>query len=260
MKKTALITGTSDGIGMELARIHAAKGDNLVIVARSENKLQQLKSDLEKQHGIKVHVIARDLSEPNAAQMVFDETSQLSIEVDYLINNAGFGDYGFFAESDWEKEQRMIQLNITALTQFTKVYLKDMLKRGRGRIMNVASTGAFQPAPTMGVYCATKAYVLSFSEAVNNEVSDKGVTITALCPGATATGFEAAASMEESKLFKGAQVATAKAVAEYGYKAMMDGKAVAVHGVMNYIMVNSSRFVPRNLVVKIARWVLNKAH
>ncbi|MFM6984854.1 MAG: SDR family NAD(P)-dependent oxidoreductase [Chitinophagaceae bacterium] len=260
MKKTALITGASDGIGMELARIHAANGDNLVIVARSENKLQQLKSELEKQYGIKVHVIARDLSEPDAAQRVFDETTQQSISVDYLINNAGFGDYGFFAETDFEKEQRMIQLNITALTQFTKIYLKDMLKKGSGRIMNVASTGAFQPAPTMAVYCATKAYVLSFSEAINNEVGNQGLSITALCPGATATGFEAAAAMESSKLFKGPQVASAKSVASYGYKAMMKGKAVAVHGVMNYIMVNSSRFAPRNLVVKIARWVLNKAH
>ncbi len=260
MKKTALITGASNGIGLELARIHAAKGDNLILVARSADKLMALKAELEQKQGVSVHVLVKDLSEPDASKSLYNETTAMNMQVDYLINNAGFGDYGMFIDTNWDKEAQMIQLNMTALTQITKLYLQDMIKRGNGKIMNVASTGAFQPAPTMAVYCATKAYVLSFSEAVNNEVFDKGVSITALCPGATATGFEAAAAMESSKLFKGPQVASAKSVAEYGYKAMMKGKSVAVHGTMNYIMVNSSRFAPRNLVVKIARWVLNKAH
>lgn len=256
MKPTALITGASNGIGLELARIHASKGDNLILVARSTEKLQALKAELEQKHSVTVHVIGKDLSVPDAAKAVYDETTAMNIKVDYLINNAGFGDYGMFVDNNWDKEAQMLQLNMTALTQMTKLYLQDMVKRGSGRIMNVASTGAFQPAPCMAVYCATKAYVLSFSEAVNDEVSDKGVSITALCPGATTTGFEAAADMGDSNLFKGAMVASAKSVAEYGYKAMMKGKSVAVHGWMNYIMVNASRFVPRNLVVKIARKVI----
>jgi short-subunit dehydrogenase len=153
----------------------------------------------------------------------------------------------------------MINLNITTLTSFTKLYLQDMVKRRSGKIMNVASTASFQPGPTMAVYCATKAYVLSFSEAVSNEVSDKGVTITALCPGATETGFQAAASMDDSKLFKGKNLPTARKVAEYGYASMIKGKTVAVHGLMNYIMSNSIRFIPRALVLKVSRKVLDKA-
>jgi short-subunit dehydrogenase len=203
-----------------------------------------------------VHVIGKDLSVPDASKAVYDETTAMNVSIDYLINNAGFGDYGMFVDTNWDKEAQMIQLNMTALTQMTKLYLQDMVKRGSGRIMNVASTGAFQPAPSMAVYCATKAYVLSFSEAINNEVSNKGVSVTALCPGATTTGFEAAADMGDSQLFKGPMVASAQSVAEYGYKAMMRRKSVAVHGWMNYIMVNSSRFVPRDLVVKIARKVI----
>lgn len=256
---TALITGASNGIGLELARIHAAKGDHLILVARSVSKLTEIKSDLEKQHRIQVHVIAKDLSAPNAAQEVYDETTRLGLTVDYLINNAGFGDFGMFTNTDWNKEQQMINLNITALTQFTKLYLKDMVRRGKGRVMNVASTAAFQSGPTMAVYFATKAYVLSFSEAVDNEVRDKGVTVTALCPGATESGFQAAAAMEESRLVKGRKLPTSKAVAEYGYKAMMAGKTVAIHGLLNRVMANAVRFLPRALVVKATRKVQDAA-
>ena len=158
-----------------------------------------------------------------------------------------------FFETDWNKELQMINLNITALTQLTKLYLKDMVKQGNGKIMNVASTAAFQSGPTMAVYYATKAYVLSFSEAVDNEVRDKGITVTALCPGATESGFQAAAAMEESNLVKGRKLPSAKTVAEYGYKAMISGKTVAIHGLLNYIMANSVRFVPRALIVKVTR-------
>lgn len=176
-----------------------------------------------------------------------------------MINNAGFGDFGMFVETDWNKELQMINLNITTLTQFTKLYLQDMVKRGSGKIMNVASTAAFQSGPTMAVYYATKAYVLSFSEAVDNEVSDKGITVTTLCPGATESGFQAVAAMEESNLVKGKKLPTSKEVAEYGYKAMMKGKTVAIHGFMNWIMANSVRFTPRALVVKITRKIQDKA-
>ena len=216
MKNTALITGASNGIGLELARIHASKGGDLVLVARNKSKLDELKIELEKQFKVSVYTIGKDLSVANVAQEIYDETNKQNIQVDYLINNAGFGDFGMFAETDWNKELKMINLNITTLTHFTKLYLKDMVKRRSGKIMNVASTASFQSGPTMAVYCATKAYVLSFTEAVSNEVSDKGITITALCPGATETGFQAAGGMEESELFKGKKLPTAKEVAEYG--------------------------------------------
>lgn len=260
MKKTALITGASNGIGLELAIVHASKGDNLVLVARSKDKLETIKKDLETKFKISVYLIAKDLSAPDAALEVYNETIQNNIQVDYLINNAGFGDFGMFYETDWNKELQMINLNITTLTQFTKLYIKDMVKRGNGKIMNVASTAAFQSGPTMAVYFATKAYVLSFSEAVNNEVSDKGVTVTILCPGATESGFQAAAAMEESNLVKGKKLPTSKEVAEFGYKAMMKGQTVAIHGLMNTIMATSVRFTPRPLVVKITRMMQGKGH
>jgi uncharacterized protein len=257
---TALITGASNGIGLELAKIHASKGGNLVLVARNKAKLDTLKQDLENQYKISVYTIGKDLAELDAALAVYNETTQQGIQVDYLINNAGFGDFGMFVETDWNKEVQMINLNITTLTQFTKLYLKDMVARGTGKIMNVASTAAFQSGPTMAVYYATKAYVLSFSEAIDNEVSNSGITITTLCPGATESGFQAAAAMEESALVKGKKLPTSKAVAEYGYKAMLKGKTVAIHGTMNYIMANSVRFIPRSWVVKITRKLQDKAH
>jgi short-subunit dehydrogenase len=259
MKNTALITGASSGIGLELAKIHASKGGDLVLVARSKIKLDELKTELENQYKIQVYTIGKDLSATNSAQEVYEETSKENIQIDYLINNAGFGDFGMFAETDWNKELQMINLNITTLTLFTKLYLQDMVKRKTGKIMNVASTAAFQSGPTMAVYCATKAYVLSFSEAVSNEVIDKGVSVTILCPGATESGFQAAAAMEESELVKGKKMPTARDVAEYGYVSMIRGKTVAIQGMMNYIMSNSVRFLPRAIVLKVSRKILDKA-
>lgn len=257
---TALITGASNGIGLELAKVHASKGGDLVLVARNKSKLDELKTELEREYKIKVYTIGKDLSLTDAAQEVFDETKKQNIQIDYLINNAGFGDFGMFAETDWNKELQMINLNIKTLTQFTKLYLQDMVKRKNGKIMNVASTAAFQSGPTMAVYYATKAYVLNFSEAIDNEVSDKGVTVTALCPGATESGFQAAAAMEESNLVKGKKLPTSKEVAEYGYVAMLKGKTVAIHGFMNRILANSVRFMPRALVVKVTRKMQDKAN
>ncbi|MHC1706345.1 MAG: SDR family NAD(P)-dependent oxidoreductase [Bacteroidales bacterium] len=251
-RKTALITGASNGIGKELARIHASKGDNLVLVARTKTKLEELKKELSSNHGIDVHVMIKDLSLPSAALDVYTETKHLNLEIDYLINNAGFGDFGQFHKTDWEKEYRMINLNITALTQFTKLFLQDMVSRGHGRIMNVASIASFQPGPGMAVYFATKAYVLSFSEAINSELKDNGITVTALCPGPTQSGFMEASALDNSKLFKGKKHPDSRTVARFGYKAMMKGKAVAIHGTKNYILANSGRFAPRALVVKIA--------
>lgn len=260
MKNTALITGASNGIGLELARVHAAKGDNLVLVARNLKKLEELKTELESAHKISVVILAKDLAARNSALDIYNEVKQKNIRIDYLINNAGFGDFGLFYETSWEKEEQMINLNISTLTHFTKLFIKDMVARGSGKIMNVASTAAFQSGPTMAVYYATKAYVLSFSEAIDNEVRSKGVTVTALCPGATESGFQEAAAMQESRLVKGRKLPTSREVAEYGYKAMMNGKTVAIHGLMNAIMANAVRFMPRSVVVKVTRMVQDKAH
>lgn len=258
MNKTALITGASSGIGLELSKIAASKGIDLVLVARDKPRLDKLKIALEKHCGVSVYVIGKDLSQPNAAQDVYNETKQQNIQIDYLINNAGFGDFGMFYETDLHKELQMINLNIATLTQFTKLYLIDMVKRKNGRIMNLASTAAFQPGPGMAVYYATKAYVLSFSEAIGNEVFDKGITVTALCPGMTQSGFQAAAHLEESKLVKGRKLPTSKEVAMYGFDAMMKGKSVAIHGFVNGLMANAIRFIPRALVVKLARKIQEK--
>lgn len=255
---TALITGASNGIGLELAKIHASKGDNLVLVARNVSKLNELKTELENLYKIQIHIIVKDLAVPDAAQEVYDETTTQGIAINYLINNAGFGDYGLFYMTDWDKAIRMINLNITSLTQLTYLYLKDMVSRGSGRIMNVASTAAFQPVPTMSVYSATKAFVLSFSEAVNNEVKDKGVTVTALCPGPTSTGFRTAAAMEKSGLFKDGKSAGPKEVAEYGYKAMMSGRPVAIHGTKNYIMARAASLLPRKIVLNTTRKMMEE--
>ena len=260
MSKTALITGSSNGIGYELAKVLAQKDNNLVLVARSKDKLDELKNELEKSHNIWVYTIGKDLSLPGAASEVYDELKTKSITIDYLVNNAGFGDFGLFAQSDWNKQEQMINLNVTALAHFTRLFLPDMIRRGGGKILNVASTASFQPGPTMSVYFATKAFVLSFSEAVNNEVREHGITVTALCPGATQSGFQAAASMQDSKLFAGNNFPTSREVAEYGYRAMMKGKAVAIHGFKNSIMANSVRFAPRSLVVKIARQIQAKKY
>jgi uncharacterized protein len=260
MNKTALITGASSGIGLELAKVHASKGDNLILVARSIEKMQTLKSELENSFKISVHLIKKDLSVQNAAKEVYDEVKQKNIVVDYLINNAGFGDYGMFYETSWEKELAMISLNITALTQLTKLFVIEMVARKSGKIMNIASTAAFQAGPTMAVYFATKAYVLSFSEAIQNELDGTGITVTALCPGATESGFMDAANVGESKLFKGRKLPSSKEVAIYGYQAMMEGKTVAIHGFMNRIMAVSAQLFPRKMVVKMTRNIQNKAH
>jgi short-subunit dehydrogenase len=258
MKNTALITGASNGIGLELARIHASKGGDLVLVARSKSKLDELKNELEKEFQIVVYTIGKDLSAINSAREVYDETNKQNIQIDILINNAGFGDFGLFAETDWNKESEMINLNISTLTLFTKLYLQDMVKRRSGKIMNLASTAAFQPGPMMAVYFATKAYVLSFSEALSNEVSSKGVSVTALCPGPTTSGFQTAASMDNSKLFNNKNLPTSKEVAKYGYNAMIKGKTIAIHGIMNTILATSLRLVPRAVVLKISRMILDK--
>jgi uncharacterized protein len=182
---TALITGASSGIGLEFAKTFAAAKNNLVLVARSEGKLNVLANELKMAHGIAVKVISTDLSSMDEVQRVYDTCKAENIVVDYLVNNAGFGDFGFFVESDWDKTAQMIDLNIKSLTKMCRLFIPDMLERKAGKIMNVASTAAFQPGPTMAVYYATKSYVLFFSEAICNELQGTGVSVTCLCPGAT---------------------------------------------------------------------------
>ena len=253
MAKTALITGASAGIGWELAKQFAVHGIDMVLVARNEQKLQQLAAELKKTFGVQVSVVPKDLSAPGAAQEVFDFCKSGSIPVDYLVNNAGIGYFGMFASGSWEAQEQMIRLNITALTQLTHLFLPGMIHRQQGRVLNVASTAAFQPGPVMAVYFATKSYVLHFSEAIANELSKTGVTVTALCPGPTESSFKEAAGMQESALFRGKKLPTAQEVAAYGYRAMMQGKPVAIHGTLNYLLATSVRLVPRNLMVRIAR-------
>lgn len=258
MKQTALITGASSGIGLELAKLFAQNKQNLILVARSTDKLTQLANELKSKHGIDVHVLSKDLSNYNAAKEIFDFTKQQNITITHLVNNAGFGDFGFFIESNWAKQEQMINLNITALTYLTRLFLPEMKNNKFGKVLNVASTAAFQPGPTMSVYYATKAYVLHFSEAIANELEGTGITVTALCPGATESGFQTLAAMEESKLVKGKKLPTSEEVAKYGYAAMNKGKKVAIHGIMNYIMANSIRFTPRSLVLKVVRAMQDK--
>jgi len=259
VSKTALITGASGGIGLELARIHASKGDNLVLVARSRDKLDQIKTELEHDFKISIVTIIQDLSVKDSAARVYGEVSERNIQIDYLINNAGFGDFSLFAECDWGKQERMISLNITALTHLTRLFLPDMIRKGGGKILNLASTAAFQPGPTMSVYFATKAFVLSFSQAINNEVIDKGITVTALCPGSTESSFHAVA-LGDPNLVKERKMPSSREVAEYGYRAMMKGKPVAIYGFKNAFMANAVRFLPRGFIVKMARVIQEKKH
>ena len=250
--KTALITGASFGIGLELARVFAREGYNLVLVARSADKLRQLASELEKAHGTRSLILAVDLTEPGAPAYVLDQTTRADIQVDVLVNNAGFGQYGLFAENDLEDCLRQIQLNVTTLTHLTRLYLPEMIKRESGGILNVASTAAFQPGPLMAVYFATKAYGLHFSEALANELDGSGVTVTALCPGATATEFHKRANATSMNLLKFGSM-DARTVAEDGYRALMAGKPVVISGFKNWLLAQSVRFSPRRLVTAIAR-------
>lgn len=252
-RQTALITGASGGIGLELARLFAAGGYDLVLVARSTAKLEELAGELRKQGGA-VRVLAKDLAKPESPEEVFRELKAAGIAVDVLVNNAGFATYGPFVEIDLGRELEELQLNIVTLTHLTKKLLPGMLARRRGGVLNLASTAGFQPGPLMAVYYATKAYVISFSEALAEELSGTGVTVSALCPGPTATGFQRRAGMEASKLFSGMlQVADAAAVARAGYEGFRAGKRIVIPGLINKVGVQSIRISPRALATKMVK-------
>jgi len=253
-REVALITGASMGIGKELARIFAADGRDLVLVARSEDRLRSLAQELEGAHGITAHVVPADLADPVAPAAIFASLQSKGIEVDYLVNNAGFGTSGAFANVGLQPKMDMIQVNIDALVALTHLALQGMLARNKGRILNIASTAGFQPGPDMAIYYATKAFVLLFSEGIAEEVRDAGVTVTAHCPGATLTNFADTAGNAKSILFK-LGAAPADKVARHAYRSMMKGKVVAIEGLMNWLSAFSVRFSPRAWVRKITRWL-----
>jgi short-subunit dehydrogenase len=252
---TALITGASGGIGYELAKLFAKDHHNLVLVARNGPRLAQVADELQRQFGITVRTVALDLTEPAAPQSLFKQLQSEGVAVDILINNAGYGSFGEFAEVPIEESLGQIQLNITALTTLTRLFLGPMLERRSGRIMNVASTAGFQPGPLMAVYYATKAYVISFSEALANELADKHITVTCLCPGATETGFAGRAGNDKSRLFKTLRPMDAKTVARSGYRGLLKGKTLVIPGFRNWLVAESIRISPRKMVTAISRWV-----
>ncbi len=252
IKHTVLITGASGGIGYELAKIFAKNGHDLILVARNAEKLLVFAEELRTEYKVQVAAFARDLTLLDQINELYQVIQQEGIFIDFLINNAGMGDFGPFIESDWRKTQYMMQLNMTSLTYLTHLFLQDMKKNGRGRIMNVASLAAFQPGPNMAVYFATKAYVLHFSEALHYELKKFDITVTSLCPGPTQSNFSEAASATSSNLFKSKNIPSAASVAEYGFMAMMQGKRLAIPGIKNKVFAFLARISPRTLVIQIA--------
>ena len=255
MPRTALITGASIGIGYELSKCFAADKHDLVLVARRKEKLEEIAQELQARHGINVTVIVLDLSKSESPQALYDELAKASRPIDVLVNNAGFGLGGKFTETDVAVELEMVQLNIASLIHLSKLFLPGMIERKTGGILNLASTAAFQPGPLMAVYYATKAFVLSFSEAIANEVHGTGVSVTALCPGPTASEFQQRAQIKETRLvkLKPMGLMSAEVVAQIGYQGFQRGKRVVIPGLLNKIGVHSTRFSPRRVTTQIAR-------
>ncbi len=250
-----MVTGAASGLGLELARLLAADGYRLCLVDYNRDALLKAQRDLEGSFGITAEVHVMDLGTAGAADRLWNELSNRQFDV--LVNNAGFGLYGFFTETDWEKEESMLHLHILALTRLTKLVLTGMQKRGSGRILNVSSLAAFQPGPLMSVYYASKAYILSFSEALSNEVKGTGVTVTVLAPGWFRTNFQKTTArysrVEESSAKL--HTSTAASVARKGYRAMMKGKVYVIPGLANKLMATAPRVIPRRTMTSIIRWI-----
>jgi short-subunit dehydrogenase len=247
----ALVTGASSGIGQAMLPLFGADRHDLILVARRAELLAQQKADLERRHGVRVWSISLDLAAPGAPAELFRRTRDLGLDVDVLVNNAGFGMYGLFHEQSRTRQREMIDLNIGALTELTHLYLEPMRLRGRGKILHTSSTAAFQPGPRLAVYYATKAYVLSFSEALSCELAGSGVTVTALCPGPTRSEFNDVASYQ-MPLVLASSMMTSDAVARVGYRALMKGKRLAVAGVTNRLAAITSQLAPRGLILAVA--------
>ncbi len=243
-----LITGASSGIGLELARIFARERSGLVLVARGQQKLEELAAEL-RNSGVQVQVIAKDLAGAGAAEEIQREAGP----IDILVNNAGFGSFGEFANTPLTEDLNLMRVNMEALVGLTKLFLPGMIQARSGRILNVASTAAFQPGPLMALYYASKAFVLSFSEAIANELHGTGVTVTVLCPGPTVTDFQRRANMAESGLFKRMGAMDARSVAEAGYRGLMAGRTIVIPGMKNRMLAESVRFAPRKMVTAISR-------
>ena len=252
MSKTALITGASSGIGYELALLFAQDHYDCILVARSQEKLAELAARLQSEFRVEALVLARDLSKPTAVDEIYEEVTARSMPVDALVNDAGFPVFGLFAQTDLQAELDMLQVNVVALTALTKLFLKGMVERRSGRILNLASTAAFEPGPLMAVYYASRAYVLSFTEALANELRGTGVTATALCPGPTHTGFQKRGEMEDARLVQG-NIADARSVALAGYRGMMAGKTIVIPGFTNKLVPWVVRFSPRRVVPAVVR-------
>lgn len=250
---TALITGASGGIGEELARIFAAHQHDLALVARSEDRLKSLSGELSRAHGVRAQALVADLTDPAAPPRLFQQLQDQGAAIDVLVNNAGVGARGAFADLDYAVEARMIQVNVAALTHLTRLFLPQMIARRSGKILNVASTAAYVPGPFMAVYYASKAFVLSFSEALDEEMRGTGVTVTALVPGPTQTNFASAAGNQDSALFRAGAVMDARTVAQAGYDGLMAGKRVAIAGASNKLTVLSTRLAPRKMLARITR-------
>ena len=250
--ETVLVTGASSGIGLELAKCFAAEGSRLVLVARNTEALESLADELRRTHKVEALVLTADLAQPETPERIFNELQGRGIMVDVLVNNAGFGAWGRFAELSLPRQLEMLQVNITALVHLTGLFLPGMLQRRRGGILNVASVAGFVPGPGMAVYYATKACVVSLTEALAEELAGTSVTITALCPGPTLTNFGNAAQFREEGRKIRIATMSAKAVARYGHRSFRRGKVVAVPGLQNRLIVLFSRFLPRSVVRKMA--------
>ena len=258
MKKTALITGASSGIGYELSRVFAKNGYHLVMVSRDAEKLDRISAELQQQYDIRARVMPKDLCEPTAAVELYDAVSGGGIRVDVLVNNAGMATHGKFVDTRIEKHMDLIQLNMTSLTQLCKLFGVDMVKNGAGGILNVASTAAFQPGPFMSTYYASKAYVLMLSEALKNELKPDRVTVTVLCPGPTHTAFFERNDMLGTKLAKSPHAMSAAKVAELGYAGLMAGKTIVIPGMINKLLAFSVRLGPRGAAAAIASFMNRK--
>jgi short-subunit dehydrogenase len=256
--ETALITGASSGIGLEMAGILAANGFDLFLVARNEPKLRELADRLRSEHGVEADFQAVDLSHEDGPDRLYERLVSANVRVDVLVNNAGFAQYGRFVDTDPAAEREMMQVNMIALTRLTKLVVPSMMERGSGKILNVASTAAFQPGPLMAVYYATKAYVLSFSYALENELRGTGVSLTALCPGPTQSGFQERADMEESKLVR-RRIADARSVAYAGYEGLMKNKPIVIPGTKNKLLAHAVRLSPRRLTASFVRRMQERA-
>jgi short-subunit dehydrogenase len=253
MSKTVLITGGSKGIGFELAKLFAQDRYHIILVARKLDELEVAAMELRNNYGVEVRAVAKDLSNSTASEDIVRELQNDEIKIDVLVNNAGFGGYGNFWERDMQADIDMIEVNIASLVRLSRLLIPQMVKNGEGKILNVASTAAFQPGPLMAVYYATKAFVLSFSQAISNELKGTGVTVTALCPGPTSTNFDKRADLAGSMLFSSLAVMSSESVAKIGYSALLKGKPIVVAGVRNKVFAFMTRFVPRSVATSFAR-------